>query len=212
MFMFALFAASVSATHNIAFAFHGLPDRDRGLFSLAHLLCMEATLNGLVIEGTSTPLIPSFSAVMEMSLSGGAGLHPHAVLFVNFPDDILLLGTAAMAAAIASVLTSILDKIEDDLIDKKWIEPNLQNYFMRNSGTFKQLTGVLQIWSGINYMMKTVLSACFACCGRAAEDCPVSPLPVNKAAALAQREWRIAHPTDDRSTNLYPRSHHCSGA
>ncbi len=129
MFMFALFVSSVSSAHTIAFAFHGLPDRDRGLFSLAHLLCMEATFNALVIEGTSTPLIPSFSAVMEMSLSGGAGLHPHAVLFINFPDANLLLGATAMAAAIVGVLNSILDKIEADLIGRDLIKPKQNPYF-----------------------------------------------------------------------------------
>ena len=89
VFLFALLASCASAATwgTKAFAFHGRITAGRGAFSLAHLMCMQGTFNRLLMDtapGQPTEvLIPHHSEVMEIDLAGGAGLHPHAVLFIH---------------------------------------------------------------------------------------------------------------------------------
>ena len=217
-----------------AFAFHGRIAPGQGAFSLRHLICMKATLDRLVMLGTLEPLIPHHSEVMEMSLSGGAGIHPHAVLFIHLTFASWLLGATYMGP----VLTSILDAVEADLVAAGLITRGLTPYFVRNSGTWKELCSLRVIWSAINYMLKTVGSACFACRGRSAPPPPpmpgsfwrlwlcvpsptesstpstglLYPLPVDDATARAQHTFKVQNPQHIRATNEYPPSHHCSEA
>ena len=88
--------ASAATWGTRAFAFHGRIAASQGVFSLAHLVCMQGTFNRLLMDtppGQPTELlIPHHSEVMEMDLGGGAGLHPHAVLFIRLTFAQWLLG------------------------------------------------------------------------------------------------------------------------
>ena len=88
VFLLALLASSASAATwgTKAYAFHGRIAAGQGAWSLAHLIVLQATFNRLLMDtapGQPTEvLIPHHSVVMEIDLAGGAGLHPHAVLFI----------------------------------------------------------------------------------------------------------------------------------
>ena len=90
VFFLALLASTASAATwgTKAFAFHGrVSGIARGTFSLAHLICMQGTFDRLLMATPPgeppEPLIPHHTEVMEMDLAGGAGLHPHAVIFLH---------------------------------------------------------------------------------------------------------------------------------
>ena len=236
IFLFALLASSASAATwgTRAFAFHGRVAPGRGAFTLAHLICMQGTFNRLLMDtpqGEPTELlVPHHSEVMEMSLNGWAGLHPHAVLFIHLTWLQWLLGLGLMQ----SVLTRILDQCEIDLANAGLIQAGINPYFVRNNGTWKQLCTVEEVWSALNYMMKTVGSTCFACLGRDASGNPVNqpwfewwcvpgaseaatphvaiigPLPTDLATAQAQVAFKQQYPGNVRSSNLYRAPHHCS--
>ena len=70
-----------------------------------------------------------------MDLGGGAGLHPHAVLFIHLTFAQWLLSVLFMQ----SVLTHILDECENDLVAAGLITHGLYPYFVRNSGTWVPL-------------------------------------------------------------------------
>jgi len=156
VFVIALLTSSASAATwgTKAYAFHGRIAASQGAFSLAHLICMQGTFNRLLMD---TPpgqpaevLIPHHSEVMEIDLAGGAGLHPHAVLFIHLTFAQWLLGFIFMRG----VLTRILDECEIDLAAQGLITPGLFPYILRNSGTWKELCSAAEVWSAINYMMK----------------------------------------------------------
>ena len=83
-----------------AYAFHGRVAPGQGAFSLAHLICMQGTFIRLRMDTLPDQptelLIPHHSEVMEMSLNGWAGLHPHAVVFIHLTFRQWLIGSLFM--------------------------------------------------------------------------------------------------------------------
>lgn len=141
-----------------SFAFHGRIAAGRGAFSLAHLICMQGTFNRLLMDTAPgqpvESLIPHHSEVMEMSLGGGGGLHPHAVLFVHLTFIQWLFG------AMEGIRTFILDECEADLVAASLITPALSPG-MHSSPQYTQRVEVVpqkkMQWSSVIQRNKSLL-------------------------------------------------------
>ena len=88
VFLFALLASCASAATwgTKAFAFRGRITAGRGAFSLAQLICMQATFNRLSMTPTEV-LIPHHSEVMEIDLGPSSPCSPQ--LGLMFMQSIL---------------------------------------------------------------------------------------------------------------------------